>query len=373
LRFVSIIGVLAVGLASADASLAASLSVSSARVQEAGDPARVCVSLSSGGEDVVATQNDLIWDPNCASFVDKCEPNAAHGKQLMPNDLRPGQKRVIIISLQDTNTIPDGELYCCTFRVNPESGGSCCAIGLQQSGGSDADGKAIGLTGRGGQVCVASGPGSSGGLQDAPAQRPDVVGTDLGTGAPQPAAQQPAAQTGGSNAAGTGNAVASGGTGGVQGGVGGVPGGVGGVPGGQPGAPPQPGQPQPAAPGSAPAPGEPGVAGAPGVPAARPQAPAQGAPQDAIAAAAGTPTQAPAAAAAPRTQAPAAPAAAPPAARSPVAAAAKTVAKPVAAAPAPTASSSGCNCEIAASGVGYEGSLALVAVGLLLWARRRRL
>lgn len=351
----------------------ASLSVSSTQVQEAGDTARVCVGLSSGGENIAATQNDLVWDAACASVVGNCEANSGHGKQLMSNQKGPGALRAIIISLQDTNTIPDGELYCCTFRAELGSGGSCCAIGVQGVSASDPEGKALGLAGRGGQICLASRSGSGGGLEGGRRQPQDVVGADLGSGAQQqaPAAGQPAGQQAAPQAAGSGNAVASGGTGGVQGGVGGVPGGIGGVPGGQPGAPVQPGQAQPGQIAQQQA-VEPGTAPAAGSDAARPQAPVAGAPQQ-QAAAEGTPTRAPAAAAARPTSAPAA--AAPrevaPVAKPGATAPGSTTSK--AAAPAPAPKASGCSCEIAPSGVGFEGSGALVAIGLLLWARRRRI
>ena len=80
LSTLSIAGVLAGALLlPASAALGASLTVTSSTVQEAGDTARVCVGLSAGGEVVAATQNDLVWDANCASLVDKCEASPGHG------------------------------------------------------------------------------------------------------------------------------------------------------------------------------------------------------------------------------------------------------------------------------------------------------
>lgn len=372
LRLVPIVSVLAVMLLMPNGpAFGASLSVSSATVQEAGDTARVCVGLSAGSEDVAATQNELVWDANCASLVDKCEANSAHGKQLMSNQRSASELRAIIISLQDTNKIPDGELYCCTFRVSLANGGSCCAIGLQGMSASDPEGKALGLAGRGGQVCLARSAGSGGSALEGAAGQPPVVGADLGAGARQPAAQQPGQPAGQQPAAqgGTGNTVASGGTGGVQGGVGGVQGGIGGVPGGQPGAPVQPGQiaqPQQAAPGSAPAAGS---------DAGRVQAPVSG--QRPVAGPEGTPTAGSVAAGAPPAAAPAAPraTAVPPKPAAPAAPAApRATAKAAApAAPAPAAEGGGCSCEITTSGVGFEASGALLAIGILLWARRKRI
>lgn len=366
LRLLPIALVLAIsGVMPSGPASAASLTVSSATVQEAGDSARVCVGLSAGGENVAATQNELVWDANCASLVDKCEANSAHGKQLMSNQKSASQLRAIIISLQDTNTIPDGELYCCTFRINLANGGACCAIGLQGMSASDPEGQALGLAGRGGQVCLARDAGSGGGLEGAGRQDPGVVGADLGT-APQPAAPQagqPAGQQAAPQGAGSGSTVAQGGAGGVQGGVGGVPGGVGGIPGGQPGsAPVQPGQaPQAAAP-------------APGAEAPV-QAPAAGQPQRPLAGAEGTPTAAPGA---PAQQAPAAPAApaAPKATAVPAKPAAPGAPKATVKAAAPAApeaaSGGGCSCEITSGAVGFEATSGLLVVGLLLWARRKR-
>jgi hypothetical protein len=336
-------------------------------VQQSGDTGRVCVALNSAGDQVAATENRLVWDANCASLVDKCVASSAHGKQLMSNQPTTNQLKAIVISLQDTNPIPDGELYCCTFRLDLSRGGSCCAVGIQDMGASDPEGGALSTAGRGGQLCLASGaggPGPQGGTGGGP---PPPLTADLGAAPPppavggQPAGQQAAPQ----RVPGGGSTVLGGGTGGVPGGIGGVPGGVGGVPGGVPGAAPQaPGQPGQLAQQQAEIP----APAAPGPDAARPQAPVPGAPERAPVAAAATPgiTAAPAASAAPAAPAQqGAPGAKP--------ASAKPTIAVKAAAPAPTASGSGCSCEITASDSGYDGWPAFIGLVALLWAKRRRM
>lgn len=123
----------------------------SVRVQ-AGATASVCISLSTGGVAVAATQNDLEWDPNCLALADRCTIEPATGKQLMSNQLGPGRLRAIAISLQDVNPIPDGTVYCCPFR--PQRGGGCCAIGIAGPHGSDPQGLALTMSASDGEVCV---------------------------------------------------------------------------------------------------------------------------------------------------------------------------------------------------------------------------
>src|SRR6516165_8852390 len=56
----------------------------SAVVDQPGDDADVCVTLESGGAQIAGTQNDLVWDPSCATLSDPsaCRINPANGKQL---------------------------------------------------------------------------------------------------------------------------------------------------------------------------------------------------------------------------------------------------------------------------------------------------
>src|SRR5262249_23704076 len=148
--------VLVVGLAAGSARGAVTMQLTSANVSNPGDVGRVCVMLSTGGKQIAGTQNDLIWDGNCASLPDEhsCFVAGSHGKQLSAAT-RCGDfcLRAIIISLGDVNPIPDGPLYCCNFQSESEGGG-CCAINMTNAAASDPDGNAVGASGVGGKICT---------------------------------------------------------------------------------------------------------------------------------------------------------------------------------------------------------------------------
>ena len=147
---------LLVALAAAAAPAAVSMQLTSANVSNPGDAGRVCVMLSSGGAQVAGTQNDLIWDGNCASLPDEssCFVAGSHGKQLSAAT-RCGDfcLRAIILSLNDVNPIPDGPLYCCNFQSESDAG-KCCTITMTNTAASDPDGKAISASGSAGRICT---------------------------------------------------------------------------------------------------------------------------------------------------------------------------------------------------------------------------
>lgn len=137
---------------------ATTMEVTSAKVSQAGDTARVCVLLKTEGKTVAGTQNDLTWDGTCATLSDKdqCEASPAHGKTLnaaMPPG-SPNTLRAFVLSLTDVNPIPDSELYCCNFKSNLSTQGSCCDIGISRLGASTPDGVAIETTGTAGRICL---------------------------------------------------------------------------------------------------------------------------------------------------------------------------------------------------------------------------
>lgn len=142
-----------------------SLFVTSATVQNPGDSGQICVMFSSGGKQVAGTQNDLVWDGNCATLTDPppCAVAGSHGKQLAKALLTTDFSfRGIVLSFNDTNPIPDGPLYCCSFEseANP---GECCSITITNTLGSEPGGGQVTLSGNAGQICTAASSGQGGG------------------------------------------------------------------------------------------------------------------------------------------------------------------------------------------------------------------
>jgi hypothetical protein len=125
-----------------------------------GRDAKVCVSMASHGNAVAGTQNDLLWDGECLMLVGPCAVNPATGKQLMTS-MRGNGLRAILLSLTDVDPVPDGELYCCTFRtVTFLSGDECCPIQVSETHASDPAGNALPASGITGEVCAEGAEGA---------------------------------------------------------------------------------------------------------------------------------------------------------------------------------------------------------------------
>lgn len=142
---------------------AVQLSISSAQVAQPGGSAQLCVSLSTGGQEVAGTQNDLVWDGTCMTLNEgACSAAGSHGKQVNTRiqnsaDFR---MRVLVLSLSDVDPIDDGVLYCCNVQGEAPAG-SCCSISVVNTGASDSAGKAVGgVGGNSGNLCTL---GNSGG------------------------------------------------------------------------------------------------------------------------------------------------------------------------------------------------------------------
>ncbi len=357
--------------------------------EESGDTVTMCVTLSSGGDSVVATQNDLVWDSSCATLVGDCTVAGGHGKDLNQAHPTRGRLKAIIISFTDTRTvIPDGDLYCCQYRLarkdcvssiqienasasapggtgprpNVTTFGSQIALGSAGGGGPQTGGGAPQTGGgmdTGGGVQTGSGGGQEGGQnQPPPAQVASGGSTGTGSGAPAGSAAAPGGGSGSGGAAAPSGGSTGGGApaGGASGFIGSnppvaaapeAPAGTTGGPGGVP-------QPAPRAP----------QAGAPEVIAQAPStgqgaAPVEGAPPPEAA------TPAPTAAA----PAEAAPPAAKPAA-APTKAPTKVVAAP-AVAPTKAAEGGGCHCQVGPSSTDpMTGLLGLLAPVALFFLRR---
>lgn len=90
------------------------------------------VTLDSGGLTVTGTQNDIAYDPltrvaaNLSGDPD-CTVNPATGKDVftgfLPNSCTPGVDctgiRVLVLSLSNSDPIPDGVLYSCNVEISP--------------------------------------------------------------------------------------------------------------------------------------------------------------------------------------------------------------------------------------------------------------
>jgi hypothetical protein len=139
---------------------AVSLDATSATVSASGDRADLCVVLDSGGAQVAGTQNDLTWDGTCATLATPadCRVNSATGKTLsgalapMGSDF---SYRGLVLSFTDTEPLPDGQLYCCTFTVE-SAPGSCCPVAVVNAAASDPSGGALFVSaGQPASLCVA--------------------------------------------------------------------------------------------------------------------------------------------------------------------------------------------------------------------------
>ncbi len=164
---------LAVVLAASPA-FAVSLDLTSATVSQSGELAQICVNLSTEGQLVAGTQNDLIWDETCATLSSKgnCTVSPGLGKQLqsnMPSGDGHPPLRAFVLSLSDVSPIGDTQLYCCTFRSELTRPGTCCNISLSRLGASTPDGKALRTTtttGAGSPIlCLRGNGGASGALE----------------------------------------------------------------------------------------------------------------------------------------------------------------------------------------------------------------
>lgn len=140
---------------------AATITVSSATVQNSADPARLCVGLVLDAEEIVAgTENEVRWDGTCTTLLDEtCAPNPAHGKDLsgaIQADPLFSYK-ALVLSLTDTDPIPAGDLYCCDFAVQVAAPGDCCDVTIENAGASDPEGNPLtAMDGAPGQVCLSS-------------------------------------------------------------------------------------------------------------------------------------------------------------------------------------------------------------------------
>jgi hypothetical protein len=152
-----------------------------------GESTDVCLALRDSGGRIAGIQIDIDWDSHCiavntnSSGEADCRPNPATRKIVM-SGLRGSGLRALFFSLSDTNSIPDGQLFCCSFTIAGTPPSTQCSITLKNAlGGSILTGGAsqqIPIASRSGAVSVYS----QGSGPPTPTATPDALppGTDAG-------------------------------------------------------------------------------------------------------------------------------------------------------------------------------------------------
>ncbi len=143
---------------------AVTFSIDSATVSQPDAQTTLCVSFDTQGQAVAGTQNDIVWDGDCATLLEgSCRVTGSHNKQLhqaLHRELS-FTYRLLLLSLGNVDTMPSGQLYCCDFLVHLTEPGTCCSVRLTNTGASDPAGGALTVRAAGpGELCLASRRGS---------------------------------------------------------------------------------------------------------------------------------------------------------------------------------------------------------------------
>lgn len=234
------------------ASVASAASFFTQQSSSAGGAANVCVYMTDSGDEVAGVQMDLSWDASCMGAASggsrpKCRANADTGKTVQSASRGPSSLRAIMLSFDNVDPIPDGELFCCEFVLsNPAA---ACNVSIGGLIASTPQGQRTTANVRAGSAPRPVAP-SGGGVPEAP-----QVAAPQAPAAPEPqapAANQPASGAGTTDTAAADAAPAGGAPGAAAPAAeGGAPIGVGNqpvaqAPAGEPGAgsdiPPVPGQ-----------------------------------------------------------------------------------------------------------------------------------
>jgi len=199
-----------------------------------GGTANVCVWMSDGNNEVAGAQMDISWEPSCmvpasGGSRPKCRSNPDTGKTVQSATRGASTLRAIMISFSDVEPIPDGELFCCEFRIVDNPSGSACGLSFSNviastPGGQRTDarlGRSSGVNiGRSGGA-----PAAGGGAPAAPAGGDAVAADrpDQGSAPEAPAGEAAAGGAPGEAAAAPGGAAGSGAADAASGGLGGRP------------------------------------------------------------------------------------------------------------------------------------------------------
>lgn len=109
-----------------------------------GGTAEICAFLS-GNSHAVALQMDLQWDSRCVAPVltgsgtPQCSASSATGKNLVAA-LLDQRTRIIMLALGAQTTIPNGQIFCCTFNVSQIPPSATCPFAFAGISGSDGNG-----------------------------------------------------------------------------------------------------------------------------------------------------------------------------------------------------------------------------------------
>ncbi len=165
------------------------LAVDSATVAASGDTASLCVSLDSEGLEVAGTQNRIYWNPSCITPLDEeCRTSPTHSKTaytLLHDEADPPWIATLVISLQESGPIPDGELYCCNFVAHLDAPGDCCGVQLTDAISASPDAERLTTDiGDSGTICLDP---------DATPRPPIIPDTRTPTWTPSPAPWDPTA------------------------------------------------------------------------------------------------------------------------------------------------------------------------------------
>jgi hypothetical protein len=110
-----------------------------------GQSSDVCLALAEGEGEIAGLQTNLVWDDRCitpANGQRPCLAAAESGKTVQARLQGPGELKAIVISFADTNPIPDGRIFCCSFTAvgNP---GERCVVTASRIIGATATGMRI--------------------------------------------------------------------------------------------------------------------------------------------------------------------------------------------------------------------------------------
>lgn len=129
---------------------------------DAGTSVSITASLAllNPGAQVSATANDILYD---ASLLGGVDPTCTISPTLLTktvsqNVVAPGRLRVLIIGT-NTNLISAGDLYSCTFQIDPSAEAGTFAL-VTDASASDPNGLPLAINGLAGSITVLEDPGT---------------------------------------------------------------------------------------------------------------------------------------------------------------------------------------------------------------------
>lgn len=135
----------------------------------AGEVVTVSATLTTAGDSIAGTQNDITFDPSQISVVAKangkpdCSPNGQLGKEgtafsfLPPHCQKQGCTgvRALVLSLSNVAPIPNGSaLYTCRVAISSQASAGTHQLSITNAGFSNPTGQAISAASVNGAVTV---------------------------------------------------------------------------------------------------------------------------------------------------------------------------------------------------------------------------